>query len=116
MRLHHERDPEAGAQPLDPEDDEAISPRTQFFRDTSRSILAYNDSPDVGFSASINPYRGCEHGCVYCYARPTHEYFGLSAGLDFESMIFVKEEAPELLRAELLCGAVEGAEDGPGGP
>lgn len=102
VRLHHERDPEAGAQPLDPEDDEAISPRTQFFRDTSRSILAHNDSPDVGFSASINPYRGCEHGCVYCYARPTHEYFGLSAGLDFESMIFVKEEAPELLRAELL--------------
>src|SRR5262249_3166957 len=52
--------------------------------------------------ASINPYRGCEHGCVYCYARPTHEYFGLSVGLDFETKIFVKEQAPELLRAELM--------------
>ena len=58
-------------------------------------------SPDVGFDASINPYRGCEHGCVYCYARPTHEYLGFSAGLDFETKIFVKEDAPELLRREL---------------
>jgi DNA repair photolyase len=76
-------------------------PRTQFFRDDSRSIIAYNDSPDVGFTASVNPYRGCEHGCSFCYARPTHEYFGLSAGLDFETKIFVKEDAPELLRREL---------------
>lgn len=74
---------------------------TVYLRDTSRSIIATNDSPDVGFDASINPYRGCEHGCVYCFARPTHEYFGLSAGLDFETKIFVKEEAPELLRREL---------------
>jgi DNA repair photolyase len=74
---------------------------TELLRDTSRSVIAYNDSPDVGFSASVNPYRGCEHGCVYCYARPFHEYLGFSAGLDFESRILVKEDAPELLRKEL---------------
>jgi DNA repair photolyase len=74
---------------------------TVFYTDTSRGILARNDSPDVGFSVSVNPYRGCEHGCIYCYARPTHEYLGLSAGLDFETRIFVKEDAPELLRREL---------------
>jgi DNA repair photolyase len=74
---------------------------TELLRDGSRSIIATNDSPDVGFSASINPYRGCEHGCIYCYARPSHEYLGFSAGLDFESRILVKEEAPELLRKEL---------------
>jgi DNA repair photolyase len=72
-----------------------------FLRDGTRTIIARNDSPDVGFGASINPYRGCEHGCVYCYARPTHEYLGFSAGLDFETKIMVKEDAPELLRAEL---------------
>src|SRR5437667_147957 len=77
------------------------APSTQFLRDTSRSIIAYNDSPDVGFEASINPYRGCEHGCIYCYARPTHEYLGFSSGLDFETKILVKEDAPELLRKEL---------------
>ena len=77
------------------------APRTEFFRDSSRSIIARNSSPDVGFDASINPYRGCEHGCAYCYARPTHEYLGLSAGLDFESKIFIKQDAPELLRNEL---------------
>jgi DNA repair photolyase len=82
-------------------DDERPAPRTQFFRDTTRSIIATNDSPDVGFEASINPYRGCEHGCIYCFARPFHEYLGLSSGLDFESKIFVKEDAPELLRREL---------------
>jgi DNA repair photolyase len=81
--------------------DEVCSPETQFFPDHSKSIIAYNDSPDVGFDASINPYRGCEHGCVYCYARPTHEYLGFSAGLDFETKIMVKEDAPELLRSEL---------------
>jgi DNA repair photolyase len=74
---------------------------TELLRDTSRSVIAYNDSPDVGFNASVNPYRGCEHGCVYCYARPFHEYLGFSAGLDFESRILVKEDAPELLRKEL---------------
>jgi DNA repair photolyase len=82
--------------------DEGPAPlRTEFFVDASRTIVATNDSPDVGFSASVNPYRGCEHGCIYCYARPTHEYLGLSAGLDFESKIFVKTGAAALLRAEL---------------
>lgn len=81
--------------------EQGISPKTVFYKDNSRSIIAYNDSPDVGFDASINPYRGCEHGCIYCYARPTHEYLGLSAGLDFETKIFVKEDAPVLLRREL---------------
>lgn len=81
--------------------DEISSPQTQFFADRSKSIIAYNDSPDVGFDASVNPYRGCEHGCVYCYARPTHEYLGFSSGLDFETKIMVKEDAPELLRKEL---------------
>ncbi len=71
---------------------------TTFLRDTSQSIISYNKSPDLGFNASINPYRGCEHGCIYCYARPTHEYLGFSAGLDFESKIMVKMNAPELLR------------------
>ena len=76
-------------------------PRTQFLRDHSASIMAYNNSPDIGFDASVNPYRGCEHGCVYCYARPTHEYLGFSSGLDFETKIMVKENAAQLLRAEL---------------
>jgi DNA repair photolyase len=80
---------------------ETISPRTQFFRDTSKSAIAHNTSPDVGFTVSLNPYRGCEHGCIYCYARPTHEYIGFSAGLDFETRIMVKEDAPELLRKEM---------------
>lgn len=82
-------------------DAEDPAPETQFLRDATRSVIARNDSPDIGFSASLNPYRGCEHGCVYCYARPTHEYLGLSPGLDFESRIFVKEDAPELLRKRL---------------
>ncbi len=77
------------------------SPRTIYMRDPTRTIIATNDSPDVGFEASINPYRGCEHGCIYCFARPTHEYLGMSAGLDFETKILVKEDAPELLREEL---------------
>src|SRR5262252_6853010 len=76
-------------------------PATKFFRDESQSIISYNDSPDIGFDASLNPYRGCEHGCAYCYARPTHEYLGFSAGLDFESKIMVKPRAAELLRGEL---------------
>ena len=74
---------------------------TQYLRDASRSVISRNDSPDVTFSASLNPYRGCEHGCVYCYARPTHEYLGFSAGLDFETRILAKNEAPRLLEQEL---------------
>jgi len=74
---------------------------TQYFRDGTKSVITRNKSPDVGFETSLNPYRGCEHGCIYCYARPTHEYLGLSAGLDFESKIMVKTNAPDLLRAEL---------------
>src|SRR5688500_16333578 len=77
-------------------------PATQYLRDSARSIVQRQDSPDVGMEASINPYRGCEHGCIYCFARPGHEYFGLSAGLDFETKIFVKERAAELLRAEMM--------------
>ena len=87
-------DPEAA------EPDEPL-PRTQFIKDTARTIIARNDSPDVGFERSINPYRGCEHGCVYCYARPFHEFLGFSPGIDFETKILVKEEAPKLLREEL---------------
>lgn len=82
-------------------DSEDPAPQTQFMKDPSRSLITYNDSPDVGFEASINPYRGCEHGCIYCYARPTHEYLGFSAGLDFETKILVKQDAPVLLRREL---------------
>jgi DNA repair photolyase len=92
--IHLERNEE-----WNPEDDTLL--RTQFLVDHSATIIAYNDSPDIGFSASVNPYRGCEHGCIYCYARPTHEYLGFSSGLDFESKIMVKVNAPELLRAEL---------------
>jgi DNA repair photolyase len=80
---------------------EEVSLRTTFYDDQSQSLITYNDSPDLGFDASINPYRGCEHGCIYCYARPTHEYLGFSAGLDFETKILVKKRAPELLRKEL---------------
>src|SRR6266540_5106801 len=90
-----ERDP-------DWSDPDEPAPPTQFFKDHSDSIINYNDSPDVGFEASVNPYRGCEHGCIYCYARPFHEFLGFSSGLDFESKIMVKEEAPELLRRELV--------------
>jgi DNA repair photolyase len=75
--------------------------RTVFFRDSSRSILARNDSPDLPFTYSLNPYRGCEHGCIYCYARPSHEYLGFSSGLDFESRIMVKLDAPQLLEETL---------------
>ena len=83
----------------DPSEDP--SPKTTFLRDLSQTIISYNDSPDISFNASINSYRGCEHGCSYCYARNTHEYLGFSAGLDFETKIMVKENAPELLRREL---------------
>jgi DNA repair photolyase len=85
------------------QDDETSRPRkTEFIEDHTRGILSHNNSPDVGFDVSLNPYRGCEHGCVYCYARPTHEYLDYSCGLDFETKILYKPRAAELLRAELL--------------
>ncbi len=74
---------------------------TVFIPDHSQSIISLNNSPDLPFRKSVNPYRGCEHGCIYCYARPTHEYLGFSSGLDFETKIMVKERAPELLTAAL---------------
>lgn len=74
---------------------------TQVFRDFSKTIISTNDSPDIGMEATLNPYRGCEHGCIYCYARPTHEYLGMSAGLDFETKIFAKPEAAQLLTEKL---------------
>jgi DNA repair photolyase len=97
VAMHAEPVDDADAAP----DADRPSPATQVFRDDAKSIIASNDSPDVPFDRSINPYRGCEHGCVYCYARPTHEYLGLSAGIDFETKIFVKYDAPKLLRREL---------------
>src|SRR6202167_141832 len=75
--------------------------KTTVTADVTRKIIARNDSPDISFDRSINPYRGCEHGCVYCFARPTHAYLGLSPGLDFESKLFMKPNAPELLEREL---------------
>jgi len=93
-RLHFEPDPEAPPE-------EQPHPRTQFFFDSTQSILTYNDSPDIPFSAGLNPYRGCEHGCAYCYARPYHEYLGWNSGLEFETKILVKLRAAALLRREL---------------
>ncbi|HKY91266.1 MAG TPA: PA0069 family radical SAM protein [Nevskiaceae bacterium] len=83
------------------EDTVTESIETQLFAEKSRSIITHNDSPDVGFDRSINPYRGCAHGCVYCYARPAHSYMNLSPGLDFETKLFYKPDAARLLREEL---------------
>ena len=83
----------------DPEED--ISPSTRIVDDATRSVISRHRSPDLPFAASLNPYRGCEHGCSYCYARPYHEYLGLSSGLDFETIIIAKRQAPALLHAEL---------------
>ncbi len=93
-RLHVEVDPDCPPE-------ERPHPRTQFMLDATESLLTKNDSPDVGFSYGLNSYRGCEHGCAYCFARPYHEYLGFSSGLDFETKIMVKLRAPELLRKEL---------------
>lgn len=93
-------DPDAD---LGPEFSESISVRTQFFFDSSESLLTTNDSPDVGFSVGLNAYRGCEHGCAYCYARPFHDYLGWNSGLDFETKVLVKLKAPALLREELAA-------------
>ena len=82
--------------------DEELPPlRTEVAIDTTRKVITYNESPDIPFDRSINPYRGCEHGCIYCYARPSHAYLGLSPGLDFESRLQAKPEAAEILRNEL---------------
>ncbi len=89
-------------EPLEIElDEDNKSVPTTFYKDTSKTILSKNDSPDIPFTYSINPYRGCEHGCIYCYARPSHEYLGFSAGLDFETKIMVKLDAARLLEEEL---------------
>lgn len=94
--LHREADPDSDLDPaLEP------LPRTQFIEDKTQTAINRNDSPDIPFTYSINPYRGCEHGCAYCYARPFHEFLGYSAGLDFETRILVKPNLPELLRSEL---------------
>lgn len=77
------------------------APETRFYKDDTGKIISTNDSPDIPFEVSVNPYRGCEHGCIYCYARPTHEYLGFSPGLDFESRIMVKHDAPAKLRKQL---------------
>jgi DNA repair photolyase len=83
-------------------EDETPPPlKTEIIRDSTRTIIARNDSPDISFDRSVNPYRGCEHGCIYCFARPTHAYLGLSPGLDFESKLLVKPDAAKLLEAEL---------------
>jgi DNA repair photolyase len=81
--------------------------KTTVTADATRKIIARNDSPDISFDRSINPYRGCEHGCVYCYARPSHAYLGLSPGLDFETKLFMKPNAPELLERELSAPGYE---------
>lgn len=83
------------------EDEEGTTVRTQLLPDKAKSVINYNDSPDIPFDRSINPYRGCEHGCIYCFARPSHAYLGLSAGLDFETKLFYKHDAVRLLEAEL---------------
>lgn len=82
-------------------DESAATWKTQVIEERAKTILSRNSSPDLPFGVSLNPYRGCEHGCIYCFARPTHSYLGLSPGLDFESRIFAKVNAPELLRREL---------------
>ena len=110
-QIHLERDED-----WNPEED--ALPTTKFFHDRTQRILNSNDSPDIGFTYSINAYRGCEHGCIYCYARPFHEYLGFSSGLDFETRIMVKMDAPKLLREELSspkwqpqCIAMSGVTD-----
>jgi len=101
-RIEYVEDPSI-QEDLDPAD--APRHKTEYFADLSKSVVTENDSPDVFFRFSVNPYRGCAHGCSYCYARPTHEYLDLSAGLDFETKIFVKQRAPELFREWLARDA-----------
>jgi DNA repair photolyase len=100
-RLHCEPDPDA--QPFDGVPEEQPHPRTEFYADQTESLLTENQSPDIPFAVGMNVYRGCEHGCAYCYARPFHEYLGWNSGLDFETKILVKHQAPALLRRELAA-------------
>jgi DNA repair photolyase len=98
------REIDADALDADTDDDEPLSPlKTSVALETARSLITYNDSPDIPFDRSINPYRGCEHGCTYCYARPTHSYLNLSPGLDFETKLVAKRNAAELLKRELAA-------------
>ena len=85
----------------DREDDDPPQLKTELQVEKARKIITENDSPDIGFNKSINPYRGCEHGCIYCFARPSHAYMGLSPGIDFETKLFFKPEGPRLLEREL---------------
>jgi DNA repair photolyase len=96
--------PDPGAEP-GPWDEEPVNPRAQFYDDTTTTILSRNDSPDLGFSHGLNPYRGCEHGCSYCYARAYHDYLGWNSGLEFETRILVKQNAATLLREALSAPA-----------
>lgn len=86
---------------LDADHAGSVPPRTTLIRDSARSVIAWNQSPDIGFDRAVNPYRGCEHGCVYCYARPSHAYLGYSPGLDFETKLLYKPNVAELLEKEL---------------
>jgi DNA repair photolyase len=100
-KLAMDLDPDVVQAGPDDDGEARPNPKTIFLDDQSETIISRNDSPDIGFTAGINPYRGCEHGCAYCYARPYHEYLGFSAGLEFETKIVVKRRAAELLRKEL---------------
>lgn len=92
---------------VDEETGEKPNPETKLFADDTKNIISFNQSPDVPFEAGLNPYRGCEHGCIYCFARPFHEYLGFSSGLDFESKIMVKYQAAELLKKTFISAKWE---------
>ena len=93
--------------------DEEIAPlRTEVAIERPRSVIARNQSPDIPFDRSVNPYRGCEHGCIYCYARPSHAFLGLSPGLDFETRLTAKPEAPKVLAAGLAVSRVSKSSPG----